>query len=61
MILSKTINRKDNFFFSSGGIDIVYLLCLIDGTGSMSGTINQVKTKVMKMIEGLAIQYPNQF
>lgn len=37
------------------------ILCMIDSTGSMGGTINQVKGKVMSMIDTLSEKYPGQF
>lgn len=37
------------------------ILCMIDATGSMGSTINQVKGKVMDMIDNLASKYPGQF
>ena len=57
----KDLKRNDFFFFPSNLNNKVYISCLIDGTGSMRDTIDQVKTKVMDMIKGLAKQYPNQF
>ena len=37
------------------------ILCMIDSTGSMTNTLNQVKGKVMDMIDVLAEKYPDQF
>ena len=51
------ISRNQEFFFrncvSTVG-DKARILCMIDATGSMGITINQVKGKVMNMIDGLA-------
>ena len=61
MILSNTLKRNDIFFFSNIKKEKVLISCLIDGTGSMTNTIEQVKNKVMVMINKLSNEYPNQF
>jgi hypothetical protein len=62
-IIEKKINRDDQFFFAttSGSSGKARICITIDSTGSMGSTIAAVKDKVMKMIEKLAKEYPNQF
>lgn len=63
-MIDNKISRNQEFFFkncvnSVGGK--ARILCMIDATGSMGSTINQVKGKVMDMIDNLASKYPGQF
>ena len=62
-IIEKKVNRDDQFFFAttSGSSGKARICITIDSTGSMGSTIAAVKDKVMKMIEKLAREYPNQF
>ena len=63
-LMKNSINRNEEFFFKncvSAVGDKARILCIIDATGSMGSTINQVKGKVMNMIDGLAAKYPAQF
>ena len=50
---SKTIKRDSSIFFMRSE-SIPKILFMIDSTSSMGGTINQVKGKVMDMIDNLA-------
>lgn len=63
-MMKNSISRNEDFFFkncvSSVG-DKARILCMTDATGSMGSTINQVKSKVMNMIDGLASKFPGQF
>jgi Mg-chelatase subunit ChlD len=64
LMISNKISRNEEFFFKNGVSNVggkARILCFIDATGSMGGTINQVKGKVMDMIDSLASKYPGQF
>ena len=52
-LINKTIRQDSPFFFNRKG-QKVRILFTIDGTGSMSSTIDQVKGKVMDMINSLS-------
>ena len=63
-MLNNKISRNEEFFFKNCTSNVggkARIMCMIDSTGSMGGTINQVKGKVMDMIDSLASKYPGQF
>lgn len=66
-MVDKNISRDSKFFFENSikkgnnPREKARILCMIDSTGSMNKTLDQVQGKVMDMIDVLASKFSGQF
>lgn len=55
------VSRSNSKFYEAERKGQSHLLIMIDSTGSMGETLNQVKDKVLDMIDGLSQQHQGAF